>query len=254
MSKIWLIVKREYWTRVRKKSFLLLTLLAPLGLAILMVVPFLVTNIESDTKSVLLKDESGIFKDLRDTTGVDFSVTALDYTSDSLITLFSDLGFDALLYIPKNSIDQITGVQLWSKSQIGVPTQFMIESALEEYVAVLNLEKLGLNRNDIKIRPNINLQTSLTGTQDNKESSAIIATAIGYGMGFLIYMVLLIYGTMVMKGVMEEKTNRIVEVIITSVKPFQLMLGKILGIGAVGLTQFTLWIILASITQAIIAV
>lgn len=163
------------------------------------------------------------------------------------------MGYTAFLYIPKVKPGDPTGLELMAPRQVSMATKYYVESALESSIERINLERLGLDKQELKVRPDIELETGITGKgRMRRPGSAFAATVVGYFMGFAIYVVLLIYGTMVMRGVMEEKSSRIVEVIITSVKPFQLMLGKILGIGAVGLTQFSVWMVLGALVQGLL--
>ncbi len=253
MHKVWLIIKREYITRVRKRSFLLLTLMTPLGMAMVILLPLLLFNLEGETQRILVKDESGYFGNLKDTTDIVFRFEKSELSRDSLETLYEELGYTAFLYIPDVTPGNPEGMELMAPRQVSMATKYYLESALESSIERINLQRLGLDREDLKIRPDIDLETGITGKgRQRHEGSAFAATVVGYFMGFAIYVVLLIYGTMVMRGVMEEKSSRIVEVIITSVKPFQLMLGKILGIGAVGLTQFSVWMVLGATVQVLL--
>ena len=257
MRKIVLIIWREYITRVRKPSFLALTLLAPMGMALIILMPLLLFNLDIDPQRILVQDDSGYFGDLHDTAGIrfDYADEHLAFAADSLEAIYDALGYNALLRIPAFEAGNPVGLSLEAPSQVSMATKYAIESALEEAIEAENLRRLGLTRNDIQVRPDIELETGISGSNHQQQGgSAMAATVVGYIMGFAIYVVLLIYGTMVMRGVMEEKSNRIVEVIITSVKPFQLMMGKILGIGAVGLTQFSVWVILGLVIQVITGV
>jgi ABC-2 type transport system permease protein len=250
MDKVWLIIKREYITRIRKRSFLVLTLLTPLGMAMIILLPLLLYNLEGETQRILVKDDSGYFGNLKDTTGIYFGFEKTELDRDSLESLYEDLGYTAFLYIPNVKPGNPVGLELMAPRQVSMAAKYYIESALESSIEQINLKRLGLDKQDLKVRPDIDLETGITGKgRLRHEGSAFAATVVGYFMGFAIYVVLLIYGTMVMRGVMEEKSSRIVEVIITSVRPFQLMLGKILGIGAVGLTQFSVWMVLGLLVQ-----
>jgi len=253
MHKVWLIIQREYITRVRKRSFLVLTLLTPLGMAAIILLPLLLYNLDMETQRILVKDDSGYFGHLKDTTGIYFGFEDPALTRDSLESVYEDLGYTAFLYIPNVKPGDPTGLELMAPRQVSMVTKYYVESALESSIERINLERLGLDKQELKVRPDIELETGITGKgRMRRAGSAFAATVVGYFMGFAIYVVLLIYGTMVMRGVMEEKSSRIVEVIITSVKPFQLMLGKILGIGAVGLTQFSVWMVLGALVQGLL--
>ncbi len=253
MHKIWLIIMREYITRVRRPSFVLLTLLTPVGMATVILLPLLLFNLDRETQRILVLDESGLFSDLRDTTGIYFSFDQSGMNRDSLEDRYEEMGYTAFLYIPRMRSGEPRGLELLGPRQISMATKYYVESVLESSMERINLQRLGLEPLQHRIRPNIDLETGITGKgRHRQQGNAFAATVVGYIMGFSIYVVLLIYGTMVMRGVVEEKSNRIVEVIITSVKPFQLMMGKILGIGAVGLTQFSVWLILGAVVQALL--
>ncbi len=250
MRNVALILWREYRTRVRKRSFVLLTLLAPLGMGLLILLPLLLVNLEMDPQRIWVQDESGWFTDLRDTAGIRFVTAPPGLPADTAEALYAAAGFDALLRIPPPRDGRVLGLELLSPRQVSIATKYYIESALESALERENLRRMGLERRELQVRPDVELETGITGQgRQRQEGSAFAATVVGYFLGFAIYVVLLIYGTMVMRGVMEEKGNRIVEVIITSVRPFELMLGKILGIGAVGLTQFTVWTLLGLLIQ-----
>lgn len=248
MNKIWLIIKREYLTRVRKRSFIISTLLAPLALGLLMVSQIFLIGYTTESTRIAVKDESGLFlRKLNSTKTLEYNFHQ-EQLIDELKLSYLDQGYDGILYIPDIDIHQPSGITFISENSLGLVTKSLMESAIEGEIRKLRISSQGLSE-DVLSSLDAEVIISEAGVQeDNSGGGAIISTVIGYVMGFIIYIVLFVYGTMVMKGVVEEKTNRIMEVIISSVKPFQLMLGKILGIGAVGLTQFFLWIILVGLT------
>ena len=261
MNKLWLIIQREYLTRVKKKSFILLTLLAPLIFVALFTVPALLAIYAGkETKTVAVKDGSGIFMMPTDSTSkVQYQLSSKPL--DDLKENYKSLGFDGVLYIPSlpDSGAKSMDVFYYSEGQLSLGSKSSIERRIETSVENYNIKKSGYNEDVLNsFRPDISLkqkelEKNAAGelVETDKQNSAGIATAIGFVAGFIIYIVLLIYGTMIMRSVMEEKTNRIVEVIISSVKPFQLMLGKIIGVSAVGLTQMLIWI---GMTIALISV
>ncbi len=254
MNKVLLIIQREYITRVRKKSFIITTLLAPLGFAaFFMVTIFLAQNNQSDKKIAVI-DDSGIFKgNFADTDYLHFK-----FVDDSLQLLeksYVSDGYDGILYIPEiKNLSAPRGIEYRSEDHLGVASKSHVEKQLQRVIRKKKIALAEIDPNVLEEIDDIDLSvTTVTlGEEGEKKVSAEIAMALGYIMGFAIYMVLLVYGTMVMKGVAEEKTNKIVEVIISSVKPFQLMLGKIVGVGAVGITQFALWGILIVIIQFVL--
>ena len=245
MRNILLIIRREYITRVRKRSFIVLTILGPLFFAVIMVLPVLITEFNQPSTQVLVLDESGFVEVLPDKEEIYFSIDHSNQTLEELKTSFysGTPKFDALLYIPPISSENPKGIVLYSTEQLGITSKTYIEKIIADKLEKINLKRRNLTEEDlVRIRPNIFIQDKVIGADnDEKNASTLAATGLAYIMGFLTYIALLIYGSMVMRGVMEEKTNRIIEVMISSVKPIQLMIGKIIGIGAVGLTQFLIW-------------
>jgi ABC-2 type transport system permease protein len=257
VNKTWQIIKREYFTRVRKKSFILFTVLGPLFFVLIGILPILISNIGQQSQKILVKDDSGLLNALPDTAGMYFIFNHADKSLDELKYSFSKLddGYDALLYLPKG-MNPITpyGVEIYGTEQISITTRSYIENIIADKLEEINLDAQHLDKQEIiKLRPKITIDDKVTSGKEEKQGDAVVASVFGYAMGFIIYIVLLIYGMMVMRGVMEEKTSRIIEVIISSVRPFQLMIGKIVGIGFVGLTQFVVWGFLIFILQFVVA-
>jgi len=246
MDKIFLVLKREYLIRVRKKSFIIMTILAPLLFLAISILPtyFLLSN--TDTKRIGVIDESGLFKtELKDTEVIKYKFIqkGLEDAKKEL----SKNDFSGVVYIPKMTIEEPKGVFIYFEDNVGVMVEEEISRSLEKIVKEKRLAKAGLTQQQLN---NLEVIIPVTSTEiqaDTKtevEKSTEAASAIGYVCGIMIYMFIFIYGNMVMKGVVEEKTSRIIEVMLSSIKPFQLMMGKILGISLVGLTQLLLWIVL----------
>lgn len=244
MNKIWLIIKREYSTRVRKKTFILSTILTPLLFVGLITAVTIISVKNLDQEKIAVIDNAGLFKgNLENGKAVTFEFPAGVDSSNYL-----EKGYSAILYTPDK---KSTRYRLISKKQLGMVAASNVEKSINQTIED-NLLKTRYNI-DIKQLDSIRnkaekaeIDHSIKGGKNAEviKGNSALAYGIGYGSGFLIYITLFIYGTMVMRGVMEEKTNRIAEVMVSSVKPFQLMIGKIVGIGAVGLTQFVIWIIL----------
>ena len=257
MRKILLIIKREYLTRVRKKTFIILTLLAPALMAAMVGIIVFITQLENDQiRTILVKDSSNNFeKSLKDSKGIKFTFS-VNTDVEVVKKLFSEGNYYALLIIPENP--EIENIELFSERQSDINTKMNISSSIEAKIRSDKLKELGIEAKTIDaINPNVHIRTIKLKADGSEEiSSTEAALAIGYVSAFLIYMFIFIYGAMVMRGVIEEKTNRVVEILISSVKPFQLMMGKIIGIALVALTQFILWLVLGfliiSITQTII--
>jgi ABC-2 type transport system permease protein len=250
MNKISVIIKREYVTRVRKKSFIIMTILAPLLMAAIVILPtMLMMNQEGEFKKIaVIEDNSDLFKGvIKNTKDAEF-VYLQNVKVEDLQKTFESAGYYGILYISPELINVPNAVQLISKQQPPIGLLQHIENSLKKEIErqkllaykIENLDEIMKN-----IETNVNVQTkkidetgAITGT------STGIAMAMAYLFGFLMYMLVFIFGAQVMRGVIEEKTSRVVEVIISSVKPIQLMMGKIIGIALVGLTQFFIWIFL----------
>ena len=246
MNKILLIIKREYLTRVRNKTFLLSTFLFPVVMILFIFgTTFFAMKSKETFKKVAVTNDPGIFKQNLKS---DSSHLIFDFTSSIDSNTFTASNYDALLDLKNDSVSR--NFTILTKKQLGIDAKEMIESRLGRAFEANQLHNKGISK---EMLDSLDKQTEGSFTVDNKLVSeqgktehvnALLNNGVGMGTGFLIYITLLIFGTMVMRGVMEEKTNRIAEVMISSVKPFELMMGKIIGIAAVGLTQFLLWIIL----------
>lgn len=250
MNKALLILKREYLTRVKKKSFIITTLLMPVFMAAMFVIPtYFATKEDNRERKIAVFDESSLFLDQlkgRQNTQLVF-IPEEEY--QALKTKMQGSSYYAMLYIPKNILTS-NRVQMFSDKQIPFDISNMLENRIENILeqdkrskVIAELGVPDLERQLDATRTDINM-TTLTIQQEGtaKETSSVLVGVLGYVMGFLIYMFMFMYGMMVMRGVMEEKSNRVVEVIISSVKPVQLMFGKIVGIALVGLTQIAIWI------------
>ena len=241
MNKIWIIIKREYLTRVKKKSFVVVTLLLPLLFVAMLVVPILIAG-GTDNENVAVVDESKIFTGkIADEDNLHYKFVDADI--DSLKKNYAELGYTGVLHIPQMDISRPPSVIYYSKGQMNIMLKSKMEKKLENVLEDKRMEQAGIDKSKLEsIRADVDI-VNLAGKEE-KKGSAGRAYIIGYASGFLIYIILLVFGTVVMRGVMEEKMNRIAEVMISSVKPFQLMMGKIIGIAFVGLTQFLIWIVL----------
>jgi ABC-2 type transport system permease protein len=257
MSKISVIIKREYLTRVRKKSFIIMTILAPVLMAALIIVPTVVMlSQDKDHKKIaVIEDNSDLFKDvIPDTKEADF-VYLEDSNIDDFKNTFEQAGYYGILYISPDVINVPNAIQLISKKQPPIGLLEHIENSLEKEIETQKLLAFNIeNLDEImkNVQTKVSVQTiKIDASGQVKETSTGIAMALAYISGFLMYMLVFIFGSQVMRGVIEEKTSRVVEVIVSSVRPVQLMMGKIVGIALVGLTQFMIWVIL---TMAILLV
>jgi ABC-2 type transport system permease protein len=250
MNKISVIIKREYITRVRKKSFIIMTILAPVIMAAIIILPTaLMVNQAGEFKKIaVIEDNSDLFKGIiKNTKDVEFIYLENTKVED-LKKSFQQAGYYGILYISPDLINIPNAVQLISKKQPPIGLLTHIETSLEKEIERQKLKAYNIENLD-EIMKNINTNVSVQ-TKKIDDTGAVtgtstgIAMALAYLFGFLMYMLVFIFGSQVMRGVIEEKTSRVVEVIISSVKPVQLMMGKIVGIALVGLTQFMIWILL----------
>ena len=240
MNKIWLIIKREYLVRVRKKSFIIMTFLAPLLMAGIMIVPLYLANENQEERVIAVSNQNKILNNLEDTESIKFS----KIPESELLTLKQNP--NQCIYYAIIIEDEKDIFTIFSKQQISVNVKSIIQNQLQRILEHNQLKELGIDIDLLEEKSNsLMLETKIIA-QNGKDiqSNPEISMGIGFMCGILIYIFIFMYGTMVMRGVIEEKTNRIIEVIISSVKPFQLMLGKIIGVALVGITQFTLWVIL----------
>ncbi len=248
MNKIALIIRREYLTRVRKKSFIIMTILGPVLMAAMFIVPVWLALNEEDEANILVIDDSFLFNErMTDTDKIHFFFPTEGLDSAKAQVLASD-DFDAVLYIHEKIMSTPTGIQLIYDKQPGINVIRYIENTIENDIEKFKLAKSGIDQATIEAaKTNIKLVTTkLDEVGEESKSNTELSMIVGMFSGILIYMFIFLYGVQVMRGVIEEKTSRIIEVIISSVKPFQLMMGKIIGIALVGLTQFLLWIVLST--------
>ncbi len=265
MNKLWIILKREYLTRVKKKTFILVTLLTPLGIGLIgFVSGYFASQAGKASKNIVVSDTSGILNE----STLNSSYMTFSFSEEPLDSLKNNYivqGYDMLLEITTDPTleDKKVELKYYSKDKLSLPTLESLERRISSAIRSYKIEQSEIDQAMLEqLETNVDLENGLvaagegegTGNRGSTASkfSTIISTVLSYLMGFLMYLVIFVFGGMVMRSVMEEKINRIVEVIISSVKPFQLMLGKILGVGLVGLTQVTIWIILIPIIMTVI--
>ena len=250
MNKISIIIKREYMTRVRKKSFIIMTILAPILMAAIIIVPTVIMmNQDQDFKKIaVIEDNTDLFKGvIKNTKTLEFDYLENVNVND-LKNSFEQAGYYGILYISPEVVNTPNAIQLISKQQPPIGLLDHIESSLEKEIEKQKLMTYNIENLD-EIMKNVDTKVSIQTIKIDdsgqvKETSTGIAMALAYIGGFLMYMLVFIFGSQVMRGVIEEKTSRVVEVIVSSVKPVQLMMGKIVGIALVGLTQFLIWVFL----------
>lgn len=257
MSKIGLIIKREYTTRVMKKSFILLTFLTPILFAGMIALVVWLGGIKDDkVKKIIVIDKTHLYTHVLKSNEV-YSFQYVDAPVEDVKKHNGEKNqFAALLYISDDLTTNPKAVILYSEKQVNMELKSYITVQLNKYVEEQKLSAYNIPRLKEMVEKShteIDLKT-MKWSQDGKEKigSAELAIAIGMLSAFVIYMFIIIYGAQVMSGVVQEKTNRIVEVIISSVKPFELMMGKIIGIAMVGLTQFLMWVLLTGIISVVV--
>jgi ABC-2 type transport system permease protein len=254
MNKIWLIIQREFSVRVQKKSFLVATILIPLIFPAIIAVLIYVAieqkqSAEKDTIELL--DQSGKLT-LADTR--QFTFVQLTGDLDQAKRTFQESDHFALLVVPAEVMTDPTGIRLYSKENPSVTKLQSIESMLESRINDLKLEAVHIDKETLaSLKTEIEITSiNLTATGQETTSNTRIFYFLGFTLGVLIYIFIFVYGSQTMQGVIDEKTSKIVEVIVSSVKPFQLMMGKILGIASVGLVQFLIWILLIGVITPIV--
>ena len=251
MNKLWLIIQREYLTRVRSRAFLLGTLLTPLAFGLFVGLQYKFTTYRgTEQKHIVVLDEGSFIKTgIPDQRGVQFSMAAVGTTLDALKEDVRNKRYDGVLRLPplaNLSVKKQT-IYYYSDDQLSPEVERMMKDRVEDKIRDYKIVSLGLKKETIdELDTDVSLDPEpIDKTDDNASSlTSGVAVGISFFIGILMYMIVLIYGSMVMRSVMEEKTNRIVEVMMSSVRPFQLMLGKIIGSAGVGTTQLVLWAIL----------
>lgn len=244
MKKTWLIIKREYLTRVRKRTFIIGTLLFPILYMLMIFGTSYIAEKSKHNLVVAVSDKTGLISDslVKQQNQLDQSSTLILVTQDTAYK-YADAGYEAYLYI--DSLDwQKKGTskfELKARKFYGANTPELVAAKINRIWDEIKHEKLGIDAEKRALLASNRILIEFKNENDSKVN-AQASNVIGLACGFLIYFIILIYGSQVMMGVMEEKTNRIAEIIVSSVKPFQMMLGKIIGIGMVALTQFLLWI------------
>jgi ABC-2 type transport system permease protein len=248
MNKSLLIIKREYLTRVRKKTFIISTILFPLLYLGFIFGTAYITKKSSKVLRVAVIDSSGLFDrgmiaraNMQDSSSYLELITA---NQDSVVNHFSKMGYDGYVVIPASAKDSLSSLTMNSDKNHGITSIYGVRNKLNTMWSDINYNKLGISEAQRAAIDRNKLDLEERNINDEKADSGL-ASGIGYVAGFLMYFILLVYGSQVMMGVMEEKTNRIAEVMVSSIRPFQLMLGKIIGIGMVAITQFLLWILFA---------
>ena len=251
MKHLRIIIEREYLNKIRNKSFIIMTFVSPLiVVAFALIIGFLTdVNSKSNAKDILILDESGLFG----TTFSDTETIHYEYLKDKTLqearAEVLETSKYGLLYIPKEETAQKA---FYSEESPSLSLVNELTDALEKTLFQYNLTQKGIDKAEIdSARTKITLQMENFTGEKTSEFDNVMKIAIGGVAGYLIFMFIIIYGNMIMRSVIEEKKNRIVEIIISSVKPFQLMLGKIIGTSLAGLTQFAIWLVIGGVLFAL---
>jgi len=258
MNKILIIIQREYLSRVKKKSFLILTFLTPILIAcIYAFLMWMMMRDDTEKRTIGVINESELVAPVQSQEFTTFKYLE-NISFEEGKKMLDTKSYYALLKIPKDIMESQTA-ELFSFKQVTMEVKSQASSQIREHIEKIKRSKIIAEANmpDLEqklaaTKTPISMKTIKFGDDGEiKQSSTEIAMGLGIAMSFIIYMFIFMYGVQVMRGVIEEKSNRIIEVIISSVKPFQLMMGKIVGVAMVGLTQFLMWVIL---TGAIITI
>ena len=256
MNKLALIIKREYIAKVRNKSFVVMTILSPVLLVGMVVLIAFLTKVNDSEKRIIAVFNEGPYFSTDFNPGESLSYVHLEnITLEQAMDSTQTMGFYGLMYIPEAANVELTaqGTFFYTQDAPLANVVDQLEDIIQYRVRQFKLTNLGLSAEEFAhIDQRFDMQTSTFEGQQNLKGINEIKALIGGGFGYLIMMFIIIYGGFVMRSVIEEKTSRIIEVIISSVKPFQLMLGKIIGTSLAGITQFVIWIISAGFLMVIV--
>lgn len=258
MNKINLIIEREYLTRVKKKSFLIMSIVGPILFAALMIVPAWLANEDEDSQHVEVIDETRLFiSQLEENDEISFGYEFRSL-KDAQEDLFNkESKYTAVLHIPKVVVTHPKTVQIFYKNKPKGSSIDYMENQIARVIEDKKLQDLyNLSYDQVSgLRPKVGIVANKIDESGNtEEKSDKLAMILGLVLAMIIYFFIFLFGVQVMRGVLEEKTNRIIEVIISSVKPFELMMGKIVGIALVALTQVALWVALSAGIYAVAGV
>lgn len=255
MRNLKLIIKREYLARVRNRTFVVMTFLSPLIIVgMIVLIAYLVSLNQEEKRVVAFNDESGIFsedfKDSEEITFIDLSASSLEDSK----TIVEEKGYYGLLHIPNMSGNAQPEIQFYAKEAPSFGFLTEIEKVIDDKITNQQLQERGINLDLIEeSQAKVDIQIQNFSGEKTSKMSNYVKMFFGGAAGYLLMMFIIIYGNMVMRSVIEEKTNRIVEIIISSVKPIHLMLGKILGTSLAGITQFLIWVILGGVMLTVLS-
>lgn len=256
MNKIFIVAGREFFTRIQSRTFIVMSILGPLLFGLFVLVPVLMAKWNNDSTTVWVHDPSGQLSDaFQDQNGLNFQVLPQGTLSNGVLVQADSANIrqlledqDAgLLHLQAPDSNLNVEARYYSAQAAGLKITERIQSALNDRLYRLRMERQGLDPKVIEsLRAEVQLQTSVWTDQGSEDSHTETAMLLGFGAALLMYMFIFMYGSMVMRGVIEEKASRVMELLVSTTKPFELMMGKILGIASVGLFQFVLWLLLGT--------
>lgn len=254
MKNFWIVFEKEYLTRVRQKTFIISTIITPLIFILLSVLPVLITSLSSSSSEQLkiwVIDSQGLTKDyFKKLSSAERVYEVVPSGLDTLKSRTQKNDNEAILVLPESFDFKTLTATLYSSKAVSISQVAAIKNDMKALISEQKLKQANVSLEQKEILDySLDINTVKLTEKGEEETSSAVAAVIGYIMGLLIYMFLLMYGTMVMRSVIEEKANRIMEIIVSTVKPFQLMLGKIFSVGAIGLTQFIIWIAIIFLFQ-----
>ncbi len=256
MNHLKLIIKREYLTKVKNKSFIIMTFLTPvIMVGVFSLVAYLASINNSTSKEIAILDESGYFSDQFENTENTTYTYLTNQTLEIAKTQSEEQELYGLLYIPKvNNLSELAEqVTFYSEDSPSLSVMNNVEDVIEKEVNILVLKNAGIDAASIQdMRVRVKAHQETYKGQETSELGSIMKLAFGGLAGYLLFMFIIIYGNMIMRSVIEEKTSRIIEVIISSVKPIKLLLGKIIGTSLAGVTQFLMWTILMGVLMTVV--
>jgi len=256
MNKVNAVARREYLAIVKTKTFIIMTILMPFLMLIFMAIPVLMTMIRTGTTHIAIHDTSGLFVENKEKIERrnDIQITFVEGDIEVLKETFM-YNFDALVHVPNFDLQYPGGIRLYAEKQIGMTSIRFLERQMEEIIEDARFVREGIDRALIdRLRARIRIESIVVTETGERTGDSVISLIVGYLAGFIMYFILFFYGSMIMRTVMEEKKNRIVEILVSSIRPFELMLGKIIGIAGVALTQLIIWGILGAIMFAFFTV
>ena len=256
MNKIFIVAGREFFTRIQSRTFIVMSILGPLLFGLFVLVPVLMAKWNNDSTTVWVHDPSGQLSDaFQDQNGLKFQVLPQGTLSNGVLVQADSANIrqlledqDAgLLHLQAPDSNLNVEARYYSAQAAGLKITERIQSTLNDRLYRLRMERQGLDPKVIEnLRAEVQLQTSVWTDQGSEDSHTETAMLLGFGAALLMYMFIFMYGSMVMRGVIEEKASRVMELLVSTTKPFELMMGKILGIASVGLFQFVLWLLLGT--------